>query len=121
MINSAVVRDRLRRGTLPRTRIDADRHRRRTYGLSRANYDRMVKRSCGLCSLCGLQADLFVDHAHATGEVRGLLCGPCNRHLGFLEHHRHTAAWFDRASVYLKRAEWRRNFRRHRNRGGAQS
>lgn len=28
---------------------------------------------------------LFVDHNHSTGNVRGLLCSPCNAFIGHLK------------------------------------
>lgn len=36
------------------------------------------------CESCGDQAELCIDHDHETGRVRGMLCNPCNKALGFL-------------------------------------
>ena len=53
------------------------------YGLSLAQWDRMVIRQLGCCAICGEQCrDLHVDHCHATGKIRSLLCQHCNRGLG---------------------------------------
>ena len=60
------------------------KQRGRIYGLSPSDVDDMVGRQEGKCASCGdsLAADMNIDHCHATGQVRGLLCGPCNRGLG---------------------------------------
>lgn len=41
---------------------------------------------------------LSVDHDHITGQVRGLLCRPCNTILG---HARDAIRFFERAIDYL--------------------
>lgn len=51
-----------------------------------------------ICRLCGKTNDLQIDHDHATGIVRGRLCGPCNRQLARLE----TDGLFQRIVTYLK-------------------
>lgn len=51
------------------------------------DYDRMLEEQDGGCHICGKKPDgraLDIDHDHATGKVRGLLCSNHNRALGLL-------------------------------------
>jgi hypothetical protein len=60
----------------------------RRHGLTPADYDTMLAKQGGVCKICGRgpQGDrLHVDHDHATGKVRGILCVSCNTTLGKLE------------------------------------
>lgn len=61
-------------------------HLRRKFGITPEQYDEMLAAQGGGCAICGLPRDhwrsLAVDHSHATGEVRGILCNRCNRMLG---------------------------------------
>lgn len=61
---------------------------RRKFGLEWDQYQGMVEAQAGLCAVCceppppgglGSNAVLQVDHDHTSGQVRWLLCGPCNR------------------------------------------
>lgn len=64
------------------------------YGISIDEYERMLKEQRGVCACCGQSETyvhsngkvyaLSVDHDHATGKVRGLLCHACNRAIGLL-------------------------------------
>lgn len=83
------------------------------FGLTPDEYDALVAKQGGLCGICGdplgsydepSHADAqsyrpHVDHDHATGAVRGILCGPCNRGLGFM---RDSVAVLERAVEYLR-------------------
>lgn len=59
----------------------------KVYGLSEGDYDRLYNFQGGVCAICrrarGLARKLAVDHDHATGLVRMLACGPCNKLLGY--------------------------------------
>lgn len=58
---------------------------RKEYGMSEKDYQARLKKQLGVCAICktapGKQR-LCVDHCHATGQVRGLLCDSCNNGLG---------------------------------------
>ena len=64
----------------------------RLYGISIARYEEMLAEQHGRCACCGTtkpgggkrEGTFYVDHCHATGEVRGLLCHKCNSGLGAL-------------------------------------
>lgn len=62
----------------------------RLYGLSVNEYEQMYAEANGCCQVCGVSEEslnkrLAVDHCHATGKVRGLLCSKCNTALGQLD------------------------------------
>lgn len=57
----------------------------RKYGLTLNDYDAMLKAQGGGCAGCKQKPRgrrLAVDHDHATGHVRGLLCTRCNHTAG---------------------------------------
>ena len=60
---------------------------KKEYNMTLADYDRMLEEQGGQCAICGtaeVDGRFCVDHNHATGEVRGLLCNGCNSGLGQL-------------------------------------
>lgn len=65
-----------------------ENHLKRVYGITSAQYEDLLEEQGHSCAVCGKHADLekkslSVDHNHATGEIRGLLCTMCNyRHVG---------------------------------------
>ena len=80
----------------------AEKFRARHYGLSAADYNRILARQNGVCGICKRPGrKLCVDHCHATGKVRGLLCHNCNRGLGFYND---NPAFTRAATAYLLRS-----------------
>jgi hypothetical protein len=102
---------RVRDGRMAICRICLTLHRRparlrRIFGLSLDDYERMLAEQGGVCALCGSPPGndlrtrhLAVDHCHETGRIRGLLCGGCNRALGFFKD---DPELLDRAAAYLR-------------------
>ena len=56
------------------------------YGITIEGYSVMYDAQQGLCAICNThKKTLCVDHDHATGQIRGLLCSTCNLHVGRVE------------------------------------
>jgi hypothetical protein len=68
-----------------------NQHIWRRYGISVADYNAMLQAQDGKCAICnsceagGNSVRFHVDHDHASGSVRGLLCSRCNRLIGAAE------------------------------------
>lgn len=71
------------------------------YGVTLAEWDALLIACSGRCNICREpMLDPYVDHCHATGAVRGMLCQPCNYGLGsFRDDVRRLEAAID----YLKK------------------
>ncbi len=72
------------------------------YGLTPEDFDRMMLEQGGTCAICeqpfaNKPYEPHIDHCHETGEVRGLLCSPCNVALGRFEREK----WPEKAQMYL--------------------
>lgn len=67
--------------------LEQDRARRlvKKYGLTKADVAAMAHKQGHCCAICGsMPIKLHIDHCHATGRVRALLCSSCNMGLGHL-------------------------------------
>lgn len=76
------------------------KHRLRAYGITSERYAQMKAEQSDACAICLRERALVIDHSHATGVVRGLLCRECNAGLGLF---RDNPDALERASAYLKR------------------
>jgi hypothetical protein len=61
--------------------------RKAKYNITRECYNAMLTAQGGKCIICNEHYgdELRVDHNHATGEIRGLLCSNCNSALGLFK------------------------------------
>lgn len=81
-----------------------DRDLQRKYGITLDDFRAMLADQDGGCKICRRSdGPLHVDHCHTTGKVRGLLCIPCNRALGYMKDDpdllRSAADYLDRSRV----------------------
>jgi hypothetical protein len=79
------------------------RLKERKYGIPREELQRMLDAQQGGCAICGTVGKrLTVDHDHASGRVRGLLCESCNFGIGkFYDN----ADWLRRAAWYIEASQ----------------
>lgn len=82
----------------------------RRHGISGDAYIQLLLLQEGVCAICrkpevlrdnrsGLVKNLSVDHDHATGAIRGLLCTRCNSAIAYFQE---DAASLRRAADYLE-------------------
>jgi hypothetical protein len=72
-------------------------HLTRRYGITAAEADYLLAEQNGLCAICKAAPAVHVDHDHATGAVRALLCFNCNGGLGQFKDNPellHAAAYY---------------------------
>lgn len=75
---------------------------KRTYGITLEEYDKLFEEQKGVCWICQQESTerLCVDHAHDTGQIRGLLCRKCNLVIGNADE---DVAVLNRAIDYLRK------------------
>lgn len=59
---------------------------KKNYNLTQEQFDQILESQDNKCAICN-SSDFgkkgpVVDHCHTTGQVRGILCGKCNRGIG---------------------------------------
>lgn len=87
------------RGRKSKESIGGERsyHLRRRYGITAEEADVLLAEQGGVCAICKVAPARHVDHDHATGAVRALLCFNCNGGLGQFKdnpHVLHAAAYY---------------------------
>ena len=69
-----------------------DRTLRKRYNFTLEEYEKMLSAQNGKCACCKSDGalmnkrhkNLYVDHCHLSGKVRGIVCDECNKAIGFL-------------------------------------
>lgn len=69
----------------------------KAFGITTEEYDFYFQEANKMCFACGSTKNLVLDHNHDTGEIRGVLCNPCNRALGYAK---------DNINILLKLVEY---------------
>jgi recombination endonuclease VII len=79
-----------------------EKNLRHCYGLAIEDFDAMLEAQKGLCCICGGpppgKHGLYVEHHHATGKIRGLVCILCNNVIG---NCRESIEILDKVKAYL--------------------
>lgn len=105
--NPAAARERDRRYAQrhpEKLRAKLRRRVLRRYGLTPGDFALLVEKQRGCCAICEAAlptrtSHQHVDHCHATGRVRGVLCNHCNLMIGHAKENLRTLA---RAIAYLE-------------------
>lgn len=84
-----------------------DEVRFRKYGMTKIQFDDLLRAQGGGCGVCGAKeiphpGIWHVDHEHASGKVRGLVCPACNVGLGYFKD---SPSTLRKAAEYLERTK----------------
>ena len=86
----AAHREETRAYSFSRRGIVRARHLKREYGLTPDAFSSMLDGQGGVCASCETaewgSLGPNVDHDHATGKIRGILCFRCNAAAGLLKN-----------------------------------
>ncbi len=85
----------------------------RRFGLTEERADKLIADQNGKCAICGNEETSFegrtgarkrlaIDHCHATGRIRALLCWRCNAALGKVED---SITLLEKMILYLRKHE----------------
>ena len=80
-------------------------HLKLNYNMTLRQYADVLAAQNGVCAICGkpsVKQKLNVDHNHATGKLRGLLCWKCNVGIG---HFDEDLSSLRKAIKYLEKYE----------------
>ena len=64
---------------------------KRRYGITATDFDSLLASQGGVCAICAEppgERTFYVDHCHASGKVRGVLCPRCNTLAGVFDNAR---------------------------------
>lgn len=80
---------------------------RNYYGITLAEYNLILESQGFRCAICkddnikiGRKKEFYVDHDHATGRVRGILCHGCNSGIGMFKE---SLSIIESAAEYMKK------------------
>jgi hypothetical protein len=84
---------------------------KKKFGLEYDEYLKLLESQNNICAICkqpetkldyrtGNVLNLSIDHCHASGKIRGLLCMDCNRAIGMLND---DVSILESAISYLKK------------------
>ena len=87
------------------SKIQRKKRLKQAYGISVEEYEALSKAQGHACAICNthrtvLKKKLVVDHCHATGKIRGLLCTRCNIGIGLFSD---STLLLHNADRYLKK------------------
>lgn len=87
---------------------NTDNYYKNSYGVGLDVVEKLYHKQGGLCAICkqvgfkmleNHRTSLSLDHCHATGKIRGLLCHSCNQGLGLFKDDPQN---LEAAAVYLR-------------------